>query len=153
MDNYENLRLRDPEVTPTDEVLEQTLGGSYTAYTAFRDSPAGFGIEQEWKYYTDGKAWFAKGLRKWTTPRGAKKEKTVYWLSAWDGYFRVTIYFKEKNRQEVQKTEVGDKTKQIIAEAKTMGKLMTFPLIFDIRTADLPADIGALIECKKRIEG
>jgi len=150
MDNYENLRLRDPEVTPTSDVLKQTLGGSYTAYAAFQDSLAGFGIEQEWRYYNDGKSWLAKGLHKWTTPRGTKKEKTVYWLSAWDGYFRVTIYFKEKNRSEVQKAAVSDKTKQVIAEAKTMGKLLTFPLIFDIRTADPLTDIGTLIECKKR---
>ena len=29
MDNHEKLRLRDPEVTPTSELLEQTLGDSY----------------------------------------------------------------------------------------------------------------------------
>jgi len=38
MNNHEKLRLRDPEVTPTSEVLEQTLGGSYAAYEAFQDA-------------------------------------------------------------------------------------------------------------------
>ena len=28
MNNHENLQLRNPEVTPTSEILEQTLGGS-----------------------------------------------------------------------------------------------------------------------------
>ena len=150
---HEKLRLREPEVTPTDEVLEKTLGSSYGAYAKLQGVLGGLGLEQGWRYYTDGNAWFAKGQMKWTTPRGAKKEKTIYWLSAWEGYFKLAIYFKERSRPEVEKVAVSEKTRRIIAEAKQMGKMPSFPVTFDI-TADEPlADIYALIDCKKRMEG
>jgi len=52
MDKHEKLPLRNPGVTPTSELLERTLGGSYAAYEAFQDALPGLEIEQEWPRYT-----------------------------------------------------------------------------------------------------
>ena len=152
MNNSENLRLRDPEVTPTSKVLEQALGSSYAAYKAFQDALPKLEMEQEWQWYTPHKAWFAKGQHFWTTPRGTRKEKNLYWLHVCEGYFSVSVWFKEKNRKEALKSSVNEKTKHLIREAKTMGKMATFPVVFDITTAKQLADIYTLIDCKKRIE-
>ena len=152
MNNHENLRLREPEVTPTSEVLKQVLGSSYAAYETFQDALPGLEIEQEWQWYTPHKAWFAKGQHWWTTLRGTKKEKNLYWLHVCEGYFSVAVWFKEKNRTEALRADVSEKTKQLIRDAETMGKMPTFPVRFDITTAKPLADIYALIECKKRIE-
>ena len=152
MDNHEKLRLREPEVTPASEVLEQALGDSYAAYEAFQDALPNLEIEQEWQWYTPYKAWFAKGQHFWTTPRGARKEKNLYWLHVYEGYFSVAVWFKEKNRTEVLMADVSEKTKQLIRDAETMGKLPTFPVVLDITTAEQLADIYALLDCKKRIE-
>ena len=152
MNNHDDLRLRDPEVTPTSEVLEQALGSSYAVYETFQDALPKLEIEQEWQWYKPHKAWFARGQHFWTTPRGTKKEKNLYWLHVCEGYFSVAVWFKEKNRREVLKTGVSEKTKQLIRDAKTMGKMSTFPVTFDITTAEPLADIYALIDCKKRIE-
>jgi len=152
MNTHEKLRLRDPEAAPTSEVLEQTLGGSYAAYETFQDALPGLEIEQEWQWYTPHKAWFAKGQHFWTTPRGTAKEKNLYWLHVFEGTFSVAVWFKEKNRMEILSADVSEKTIQLILDAKTMGKVPTFPVVFDITTAEPLADIYTLLDYKKRLE-
>jgi len=152
MNDHEKLRLRDPEAMPTSEVLEQTLGDSYAAYETFQDALPSLEMEQEWQWYTPYKAWFAKGQHFWTTARGTRKEKNLYWLYIYEGYFSVAVWFKEKNRAEVLMADVSEKTRQLIRDAETMGKLPTFPVVLDITTAEQLADIYALLDCKKRIE-
>jgi len=152
MNDHENLQLREPEVTPTRELLEQILGDSYAAYETFQDALPGLEMEQEWQWYTPYKAWFAKGQHFWVTPRGARKEKNLYWLYIYDGYFSVAVWFKEKNRTEVLRADISEKTKKLIRDAETMGKLPTFPVVFDITTVEPLADIYLLLDCKKRIE-
>ena len=148
----DDLRLRDPKIIPTSEVLEQVLGSSYNAYETFQNALPNLEIEQEWQWYTPHKAWFAKGQYFWTTPRGIRKEKNLYWLHVCEGYFSVAVWFREKNRMEVLKAGVSEKTKRLIRDARTMGKMPTFPVVFNITTVNPLADICSLIECKKRIE-
>jgi len=152
VDKNEMLRLKDPGVMPTNEILKQTLGDSYIAYEIFQEGLPNLDIEQEWQWYTPHKAWFARGKHWWTTPRGTNKEKTLYWLHVFEGFFDVAIWFKEKNRTEAIKANVSEKTRQLILDAKTMGKVLTFPVIFSVATTEPLADIYALIECKKRLE-
>ena len=152
MSGHEKLRLRAREIMPTSELLEQTLSGSYRAYKAFQDALPGLGIEQDWQWYTPHKAWFAKGQYRWTTRRGARKEKNLYWLHIYEGTFSVTVWFLEKNRAEVLKADVSEKTKRLIWEVGTMGKVATFPVMSEISTVESLCDVYALIECKKRLE-
>ena len=77
MNNHQNLRLRDPELTPTSEMLEQTLGGSYDAYEALQDALPELEMEQEWQWYTPHKAWFAHGKHFWATPRGTREKPVL----------------------------------------------------------------------------
>jgi len=153
MGNHENLRLKESGAIPTSEMLEEVLGGSYAAYEMLQDALPGIEIEQDWQWYTPHKAWFARGRHFYETTRGTRKEKTLYWLHVYDGYFSVAIWFKEKNRAEVLRACVGEKTKQLICDAKTWGKVPTFPVVFDISTADPLADVYELIDRKKKLEG
>jgi len=47
---------------------------------------------------------------------------------------------------------VSEKTKHMILDARTMGNMPTFPVVFDITTAEPLIDIIGLINHKKRIE-
>ena len=152
MTNHADLRLRDPTAPPTSAELMQALGGSYGAYEIFQEALPSLEIEQSWQWYTPYKAWFAKGQHSWTTPRGSRKEKNLYWLHVFEGYFSVAVWFKEKNRLEVMNTDVSDRTRQLIMDAETMGKLPTFPVVLDITTAEPLEDVYTLLECKKRLE-
>jgi len=152
MEKHDTLQLRDQRVTPTNELLELILGDSYVVYAAFLEGLPGLEIEQEWQWYTPHKAWFARGQHRWTTPRGTNKEKTLYWLHVFDGSFDVAVWFKEKNRMEALSADVSEKTQQIVLDANTMGKMPTFPVVFEITTNEPLADLYALLECKKRLE-
>ena len=152
MHKHNELQLRDATAPPTSRDLEQTLKNSYTAYEAFQKALPGLEIEQEWQWYTPYKAWFARGQHRWTTPRGTKKEKTLYWLHVFDGHFNVAVWFKEKNRIEAINSDVSDKTRQLIIDTNTIGKVPTFPVIVDITETEPLEDIFTLIECKKRLE-
>lgn len=152
MNHQEKLRLRNPEIFPTVEVLEQVLDGSFAAYETFQDVLPSLEMEQEWQWYTPYKAWFAKGQHWWITPRGVRKEKNLYWLYVYEGYFSVAVWFKEKNRAEVLKADVSEKTKKIICNTGTLGKLPTFPVVINITTTEMLADIYVLLDCKKKME-
>ena len=152
MNNGENLRLRDPDILPSGELLQQTLGDSYAAYEALQEALPGLEIEQDWQWYTPHKAWFAKGQHFWTTARGTRKEKNLYWLHVFEGSFNVAVWFKEKNRAELLHTDVTESTKQLILDAGTYGKMQTFSVVIEVTASVLPADIYTLIDCKKRME-
>ena len=151
--NYsENLRLRDPGITPTSELLEQILGGSYDVYEMFQEALPLLEIEQAWQWYTPHKAWFAKGQHFWTTPRGTRKEKNLYWLYVYKGRFEVAVWFKEKNRTELLNADVSNKIRQLICNAETFGKVQTFPMVIDVTTEESLDVIYTLIELKKKLE-
>ena len=152
MNPKDNLQLRDPVDMPTCELLERILGGSYDAYEALQDALPELEMEQEWQWYTPHKAWFAKGQHFWTTPKGTKKEKNLYWLHVFDGYFDVAVWFKEKNRAEILTADVSEKTKHLIHGSKTYGKMPTFPVVIEATSSDALADIYTSIDYKKRLE-
>jgi len=150
--NREKLELRDPEETPTSEILEQVLGDSYIAYETFQEELPNLDIEQEWQWYSPHKAWFAKGQHWWTTQRGTIKEKNLYWLYVYDGYFSIAVWFTEKQREKLEKANVSDKTREMINNTKPKGKLTTFPSMFDITTTEPLDDIYTLLNLKKELD-
>jgi len=152
MHRHEELRLKDAQGPPTSTVLKEALGDSYLAYETFQEALPLLEMEQEWQWYTPYKAWFAKGQHWWTTPRGTRKEKNLYWLYVYEGHFMVAVWFKEKNRGEILKADVSEKTKELIRRAETMGKVPTFPVVFDIRTMEPLVDIYTLLDWKKKLE-
>ncbi len=152
MHNNEKPLLKDPSSLPTSEALEKALGASYAAYEALQESLPALEIEQEWQWYTPYKAWFAKGQHYWTTPRGTRKEKNLYWLYVYEGHFIVAVWFKEKNRAAILEADTGETIKELVRSAETMGKVPTFPVVLDITAAEVLAELYLLLECKKRVE-
>ena len=153
MENHHGeLMLREPMMTPTAPMIEQALGDSFAAYEAMQKALPNLQIEQEWQWYAPHKVWAGKGVHRWTTQRGTRKEKVLYWLHVFDGHFTVAVWFKEKNREKILQVGVGKETMQLIANAKTMGKLPTFPVEFKMTATAPLADICALIELKKELE-
>jgi len=149
---HEKLQLRDQIIIPTNAQLNQILGESYRAYEAFQNALPSLEIEQEWQWYTPSKVWAGRGQHRWTTPRGTNKEKTLYWLYVFEGWFSVAVWFKEKNRGEILQADVSGGTKQLISDSETYGKLPTFPVEFKVTSTEMLTDICTLIECKKRLE-
>ena len=153
MHNNENLQLRQPDIMPTSQVLAEVLGESFIAYETFQETLPRLEMQHEWQWYKPHKAWFGRGWHRWTTLRGTKKEKTLYWLYVYDGYFSVTVWFLDKNRLELLKADMSAKTKEMIKESSIFAnKLKTFPVTIDILDSASLAEVYTLIECKKRLE-
>ena len=93
--------LRDPGIQLTDAVFAEALGPANSAYRAFLGELPNHDIQLEWRYYTDGKAWLGKGIYRWKGARGGQKEMTVFWMSIWEGFFKVSIFFPEASRTEL----------------------------------------------------
>lgn len=136
----ETQLLRDPAVKPESEVIRSALGRSFAVYELFIESIAGQGYElsPEWRYYNDGKAWLCKV---------SYKKKTVFWLSVWDGFFKVSFFFTEKHRQAIDSLDITREIKAAFGESKPIGKLI--PLTVNVDNNNQLPDLLTIIRCKK----
>jgi len=136
----ETQLLKDPAIYPSDEVLENVLGPSYPVFKELtrRISDVEFRLTIEWRYYMDGKAWLCKVIY---------KKKTIFWLSAWDKYFKITFYFTEKTKSGVLELDIKEEVKEIINNSKLIGKLI--PLTINVHKKGQIQDILGIIEYKK----
>ena len=144
--------LRDPNIEPTSEIIAEGLGTANGAYLKFIEGFQSHGVQVDWRYYGDGKAWLGKALYRWTGARGGQKEMTVLWLSVWEGFFKASLYIPEKARAGALSLPLGVETKNMIEDSKQMGKLKLFPLVFDLDSDELFDDIYAIVEFKKTIK-
>jgi len=150
--NKEHLQLlRDANVKPTDEIIADGLGATNNTYTKFIDGLKHNGISpMDWRYYNDGKAWLTKGEYKWITARGTNKVKPVFWLSIWEGFFKVAFFFSEKIRAELLALPISKETEEIIKSAEPRGKTMRFiPITFEISDDKQLDDVYVLAQFRK----
>ena len=144
--------LRDPNVEPTKEVFTECLGAAKDAYFEFLDMLPDHEIVLDWRYYKDGSAWLGKGLYKWTTTRGTAKEKNTFWLSVWEDLFKVVFYIPEKHREDALSLPLASEVKRMVEDAKQMGKLKFFPVIFEVASNEQFDDIFKLIDFRKGLK-
>ena len=144
--------LRNHDIEPSSDVIAKALGESNNAYIKFIKELTSHDIYLEWRYYNDGKAWLAKGLFKWKGVRGGQNEKTVFWLSVWDGFFKVTIYLPEKVQADVLSLPLDNSIKTMIEASQQMNKLKYFPIVFDVWSDEMFDSIFLLADFRKSIK-
>ena len=149
----EEILLRDSSIFPTKEVLENALGDDiYKVFNEFIEiiTDTDLGLTLEWRYYNDGKAWLSKGEFKWITNRGTDKVKPIFWLSIWNGFFKISFYFSVVSRSELLTLPISKETKNLIENAKPMGKTMKYiSIVFDVNDAKYIDDLLVLSEFRK----
>lgn len=127
--------LRNPDIAPSSDVIAKALGEANNAYIKFINEIASHDIQIDWRYYNDGKAWLAKGLFKWRGVRGGQNETTIFWLSIWDGFFKVTIYIPEKARAEVLSLPLDSEVNILEFPSKfDEGECKIIPLVVNYRS-------------------
>jgi hypothetical protein len=144
--------LRNPDIEPTSEVIAEGLLEVNSTYVEFLSEIGNHDIDVQWRYYNDGKAWLAKGQHKWVGVRGGKKETAAFWLSIWDGFFKISIFIPEKARTDALALPLGDVAQQMVAESKQMGKMKFFPVIFDVYSREILNDIYTLCNFRKKLK-
>ena len=92
---------------------------------------------EQWRYYNDGKSWLMKVVR---------KSKTIFWLSVWNGFFRITFYFGDKAEKAIFDSPVSEKLKQEFKNGKRLGSIRGITVAVN-SPADLE-DIKSLIAVK-----
>lgn len=137
------MALTDRDITPTEEVIFSYLEDSGRLWEDLfgkirSDYPS---IQEEWKYYNDGKCWLMKA----TT-----KSKTIFWLSVYEGYFKTTFYFTQKAEEAISNSSISEELKKQFTQARQMNRIRG--VMVDIRTQDGIADVLSLIELKLRIK-
>ncbi|OPZ63689.1 MAG: hypothetical protein BWY84_00888 [Candidatus Aerophobetes bacterium ADurb.Bin490] len=60
METINNIELKDEKTYPDEKVLQGILGKSYIAYSSLIELFNNNEMIHEWRYYRDGKAWFAR---------------------------------------------------------------------------------------------
>jgi len=128
--------LNEPEIFPTVEILKGILGKSYAVFEELsKKLTEEFGITFVWHYYRDSKAWLCKV---------AYKKKTIFWLSAWNGYFKTSFYFMERHLEGI--TALGIDDSRFTTE-KEWGKMI--PVIFNISKSEQLPDLLKMVVFKK----
>lgn len=135
--------LRIEEVTPTEKVLEEALGKDiFDVYLMLMQIiESGFQLEIQWRFYKDGKAWLCKVI---------DKKKTIFWLSIWDRFIKISFYFTEKTRWGIYDLQINNQIKDKFKKVEVIGKLI--PLILDIEKEDELADLAEIIKYKKNLK-
>ena len=139
----ETMLLRDPEQIPTDKVIQEALGDSYPAFAELvqKAVSAPCGLNADWNYYKDGKAWLCKV---------SYRKKTVFWLSVWANFFKVAFYFTAKNSTGIENLDISHSLKEHFGKAKPIGRLI--PLVIDLTREEQIQDVLTLIEYKKKLK-
>jgi hypothetical protein len=139
----ETMIFKDPEIFPTNKLVEDVLGDSYQAYVELIDAVTGpdLGLVPEWRYYNDGKAWLCKVCY---------KKKTIFWLSVWDKYFKTAFYFTDRNSKDISELEIDIKIKEAFSNAPHYGKLV--PLVFNMQNSGQIEDMIKVVRYKKSLK-
>ena len=135
--------LREEEILPEKEVIAKALQNAYEVFEEFTDiiTNPDFQLTPEWNYYKDGKAWLCKITF---------KKKTVCWLSVWNGFFKTSFFFTDKNSSGVIDLEINNAIKDDFKNAKAIGRLI--PLVLTISKKEEIEDALKIIEYKKSLK-
>ena len=135
------LILKDKEMFPTDEVLENVLKSSYPAFARLRDELTATDVRIEWNYYDDGKAWMGKMLF---------KKKNLGWLQIYDGYCTTSCFFMERHLEAIDGLDITESIKTNFYQQKSSGKLT--PMTVNIHTAEDIDDTLKMLDFKKKLK-
>jgi hypothetical protein len=135
--------LNDPDTFPDETVLKSVLKTSFPAFSDLMQKVAEepFEFSHQWRYYKDGGAWLCKV---------SHKKKTIFWLSAWEGYFKTTFYFTEKNGGGIDDLSIDQNLKEVFTTSKWIGKLK--PLTVTVDQSDRLKNVLQIAGYKKHIK-
>jgi len=129
--------LREPEISPSKEVLQSALGKVYDVLEALQTqlTQDTYTLTFDWHYYKDGKSWLCKV---------SHKKKTVFWLSVWKGFVQISFFFMERHLEGLAALNIDENS---FTMEKACGKMI--PLVFRIHKHEQIADLLQVVEFKK----
>jgi hypothetical protein len=139
----EPLELTDPNIQPTDELIFSIIGDNQVYWEQLIDYlyDKHFDITEEWRFYTDGKSWLYRALR---------KKKTIYWIGLHKGTFRVSFWLSEKAEPLINASHLPETIKESYQNTKRfkIGRCISI----EIRTPEDLENVFQLIELKLKLK-
>lgn len=137
MERINSIELCDPDIYPSECLLEEILGESFHVYSSLLKLYKANNMIYEWKYYRDGKAWLCKVQY---------KKRTIVWMSAWKGYIKATVYFPEKYMNDIYGLGISEAALDKIKNTRNTGK--SIPCIFEMKTKEVLKDFSTVMRLK-----
>ena len=140
--NMEPIYLTDPNVEPTDELINSIIGKNsiywHKIIKYLSDNYSD--ITELWRFYNDGKCWLYRTL--W-------KKKTIYWIGILKDTFRVTFYLSDKADSFVEESTLSDYIKEEFWNTKG-SKFRAVTVV--MRSEEDFEDVLRLIEIKLKLK-
>lgn len=135
--------LTDKDIFPTEEIIFSHIGKASALWISVfeyihSNHPE---IEEQWRYYNDGKSWLMKVT---------KKTKTIFWLSLDKNSFRTTFYFPSRVEETILNSKLPDDLKKQFVDGKSYGKIKGLTILFS-KKADVNS-LKELIDLKLKIK-
>ena len=136
---------------PDEQRLKCGLKQAYPIFSTFIENLKTRNIFlMDYRYYNDGKAWLSKGEYHYKTKRGTQKVKPIFWLSFWEGYFKVSFNFAAETKEMILQLPISNDTKEKVLKIKENGNTKKYiALIFDVYDDSKLKDIYAIAEFRK----
>ncbi len=104
----------------------------------------------DWRFYRDGMSWLTKGEYRWVSKRGAQKAKPIFWLSIWDGFFKVSFHFVHAIPEGIFALPLRAEGKKILQTTNEIkGNVTWKSLLFDAKNEKQLADVLLLIKFRR----
>lgn len=130
----------DKTIMPTEEMLKNTLGGSYRVLTSLKERSDEYGdITYEWKMYSKKSGW---------TQLVKQKKRTLFYILHRENYFEVSFVFGDRAVEALEASELADNLKKELREARKYmeGRGLSISLQADSNLKDVLLLLKAKVE-------
>ena len=133
--------LREQEVFPTKEILQIALGEAYGVLEELEKClmQDEFDLAFNWDYSRELKSWRCKVC---------KGTNTIFWFSAWNGFFKTLFLFSEEQTKAVADLDIHERIKKDLSGAGKVTKMHS--LYVDVDKKEQLTDLLKIIKLKKR---
>ena len=138
----EPIFLTDPNVEPTDELINSIIGKNSIYWQRIVEylSDNHRDVTEVWRFYNDGKCWLYRTLR---------KKKTIYWIGILKDTFRITFYLSDKADSLIEESTLSDNIKEEFQSTKG-AKFRAATVV--MRSAEDLENVLKLIEIKLKMK-
>jgi len=139
--NVEVSELGEQKMYPSEEVLTNLLGSVYGVWKELETELAQdeFALTFFWTYNQKSKFWMCTVSR---------EKKSLIWITLWEGFFKVQLYFTEKQLDNTVELDISEQGKEYLRSSKLVGKL--YPVFIEIDRQEKLADLLKIVKMKLR---
>jgi hypothetical protein len=138
----EPLVLTDKNTIPTDELVFSIIGQNKLLWQQiFKNVHDKYpDVDASWNYYSDGKNWLLKTVR---------KKKTLFWTALHADSFRITFYFGDKAETVIENSGISDQLIENFRNGKHYGKIRAISIkVFNKQDVE---NVLKLVDIKSKI--